>query len=370
MILQTVFNAIYVSSGYLLFIRDEILFAQKFDPASQKLSGEPISLPDHVGLFSPALNALFSASNNGVLVFYPAQAGTTGVDLVWYERSGQRGETISKMFLAGSSISPDGNSVAMSAYSPNEWIPKLWIMDLQRNTKTPLTKGQGSNPVWEADSQTLIYSRGSGSISHIYSAKASGAGAEESLLATEGFSEFPLSLCSDGMTLLVGRTPQDSPQTTSIWTYSLRDKKLAQFLTPDQRASRAVFSPDCHWVAYESRLTGNREISVVHFPDGERKYQVSSAGGFDPKWRRDGKELYFFSPQDSSIAAVPVQEKGEELVLGKPTPLFVVHPLAPRLGVFDITPDAKKFMVFGDTGSLSRVPLSITMNWDAEVSKK
>ena len=211
MILQTVFNAIYVSSGYLLFIRDGILFAQKFDPASQKLSGEPISLPDHVGLFSPALNALFSASNNGVLVFYPAQAGTTGVDLVWYERSGQTWRDDFKNVPGRLFDLARWQFRGHECDSPNEWIPKLWIMDLERNTKTPLTKGQASNPVWEADSQTLIYSRGSGSISHIYSAKASGAGAEESLLATEGFSEFPLSLCSDGMTLLVGRSSAGFP---------------------------------------------------------------------------------------------------------------------------------------------------------------
>jgi serine/threonine protein kinase len=371
LILNTIFNASYVTPGYLLFVRDDALFAQKFDASSLKLSGEPISLPDRVSVFSPALNALFSASNTGVLAYYPAQSGSGGADLVWYDHSGKKSSALTQLFLTASSISPDGTWVALSAYSPNEWIPKLWKLDLQRGTKTPLSQEFGLAPIWSPDGQTIYYSHIVGNDGQIYRVKASGGGTEEAVFPPGGLSEAPTSVCSDGKTLLFTRSPSNNFQISSTWSVSLSgESKPSQLLPNEQRAGRATFSPDCKWVAYESRLTGSREIAIIHFPDGARKYQVSTSGGFNPKWRRDGKELFFYSPLDSSISSVSVQENGQELLLGKPTPLFQVHPFAPRLGVFDVTADAQRFIVFGDTSSFSSVPLTVVTNWDSILAQK
>jgi eukaryotic-like serine/threonine-protein kinase len=365
MILRTSFNALYVSPGYILYVRDETLFAQKFDLGSFKLSGDPISLPDRVGLFSPALNALFSASNTGVLTYYPAQSGNGGTDMVWYDRAGKRSDTLAQLFLAGFSISPDGSTVALSAYAPNEWIPKLWKYDLQRGTKTPLSQSYGSSPVWTPDGQSIYFARYISNIAQIHKVNASG-GDEQTVLTTDGFSQSPTSICSDGKTLLYGQSPVGDPQQGTYWALALNGGSKPFLVIPaDQRPSRGTLSPDCNWVAYESRVTADREISIIHFPDGAPKYQVSTSGGFNPQWRRDGKELFFYSPQDSSVSSVTVQEKGRELVLSKPIPLFHVHPFAPRLGVFEATPDGQKFLVSGDTTSLGTVPLSIVQNWDA-----
>lgn len=371
LIVHTAFNASYVSPGYLLYVRDELLFAQKFDPSSAKLSGEPLPLPDHVGLNAPTLRALFSASNTGVLAYYPAQAGSNSSALLWYERSGKKSELLAPSFFsAGSRISPDGNSIALSAYAPNEGNLKIWNLDIQRGTKILLST-PGGNPVWQPDGQSILYNHYAGGLSHIYHTKASGAGNAESVLATDGFSEVPMSICSDGKTLLYTRSPADDTQQFSLWVLPLLGgQKPFPLLQGDARPIRASFSPDCNWVAYESRAPAVHEIFIVHFPDGGRKYQVSAAGGLDPKWRRDGKELYFYSPQDSSITAVPVAEKGQELVLGKPVPLFQVHPYVPRLGVFDVTADGQKFLVFGDTAAASGTPLTVVMNWDADLPKK
>ena len=373
LVLPTIFNATYVSSGYLLFVRDEALFAQKFDPASLKLTGDPVPLPDRVGTFSPANNALFSASNTGLLAYYPTQSGGSGANLVWYDRSGKKSDTLTQMFLTASSISPEGAFVALSAYSPNEWIPKLWKFDLQRGTKTPLTQGFGTSPIWSPDGQSLYFGgvQPSAREGQIHKVSVGGGGSEETVLALDGFSVNPLSLCRDGKTLLFQRSPVNETQRNSMWSLPLAgDPKPFQVVPEEQRPSRAAFSPDCNWVAYESRVTGNREIAVVHYPDGTHRYQVSTSGGFNPTWRRDGKELFFYSPGDSSISSVSVQEKGAELSLGQPTPLFQVHPFAPRLGVFDVSPDGQKFLVFGDTSSFNGTPLSIVTNWDAALPRK
>ena len=365
LVVPTIFNASYVAPGYLLFVRDEALFAQKFDTAALKLSGDPLPLSDRVGTFSPANNALFSASNTGILAYYPSQS-TAGANLVWYDRSGKKSDTLTQMFLTASSISPDGTLAALSAYAPNEWIPKLWKFDLQRGSKTPLTQGFGTGPVWSPDGQFIYYSAIS-TISRIEKVSVGG-GNSEQVLALDDYSVSPNSLCRDGNTLLFARTPKAELQHVSIWAMALHgDAKPFQVIPEDQRPSRANFSPDCHWVAYESRVTGNREIAVVHFPDGGHRYQVSTSGGFNPLWRHDGKELFFYSPNESSISSVSVQLNGDGLALGKPTALFQVHPFAPRLGVFDVTPDAQKFLVFGDTSSFNGTPLFIVQNWDASL---
>jgi eukaryotic-like serine/threonine-protein kinase len=371
LIVPTIFNATYVAPGYLLYSRDELLFAQKFDPAASKLSGEPFPLPDHVGLYAPALNALFSASDTGVLAYYPAVPGGIGGDLGWYDRSGKRSEPLARNLLTSAATSPDGNSIALSIVAPNEWTPRLWKLDLQRGTKIPLTSGSGGPPVWMPDGQSILYSRSRGGVSHIYRTKASGDGREDPVLVTDGFSENPLSICSDGKILLFARAPASDTQQSSLWALPLTgEPKPFPLLQNEVRLFRGVFSPDCNWVAYESGIVANREIFIVHFPDGGRKYQVSTAGGFNPKWRRDGKEFYFYSPQDSSITAVPIQEKGQELILGKPMALFSVHPYIPRIGVFDVAPDGQKFLIFGNTGALSGTALTVVMNWDADLSRK
>ena len=369
LVLPTIFNALYVSPGYLLFVRDDGLFAQKFDPSSLKLSGDPIPLPDRVGTFSPASNALFSASNNGVLAYYPSQTNAEDANLVWYDRSGKKSTLSSHMFLTASSISPDGSAVALSGYSPNEWIPRIWRMDLQRGTKIALTQGYGTSPIWSSDGQAIFFTGvrpSSTNIAQIHKVSAAGGGTEETVFGLDGFSVGAASVCRDGKTLLFARAPEADASHSSLWALPLSgDTKPFQVIADDQRATRAAFSPDCNWIAYENRSTGNREISIVHFPDGAHRYQVSASGGFNPVWRHDGKELFFYSPSDSSISAVSVAEHGQELSLGQPIPLFQVHPFAPRLGVFDVAPDGQKFLVFGDTTSYNGTPLFIVQNWDA-----
>ncbi len=369
LILSTIFNALYVSPGYLLFVRDDALFAQKFDPSSLKLSGDPIPLPDRVGTFSPASNALFSASNNGVLAYYPSQASAEDANLVLYDRSGKKSTISSHMFLTASSISPDGSAVALSGYSPNEWIPKIWRLDLQRGTKIPLTQGYGSGPIWSPDGQTIFFSGiqpSSANVGQIHKVSAQGGGPEEKVFGLDGFSAAISSLCRDGKTLLFVQYPVDNPQHNSLWALPLDgNAKPFQVISDDQRPSRSTFSPDCNWIAYENRSTGSREISIVHFPDGGHRYEVSTSGGFNPVWRHDSKELFFYSPGDSSISSVSVTPHGQELSLGQPVSLFHVHPFAPRLGVFDVAPDGQKFLVFGDTTSFNGTPLFVVTNWDS-----
>jgi serine/threonine protein kinase/WD40 repeat protein len=374
LLLPTIFKAFYVSSGYLLFVRDELLFAQKFDPASLKLSGEPLPLPDHVGLYAPALSALFSASNTGVLAYYPAATGNASAVPYWYERSGKKLDQVAQIDSWSSTISPDGQFIALVGYLPHEWAGRLWALNIQRGTKIFLAggivNGTVTSPVWQPDGQSIFYGKASSGEGHIYRMKPTG-GAEETVLSTAGFWEFPATICRDGKTLLYGRYSATDQVPTSLWVLPLQgDRKPFPLLQGDVHPVRAAFSPDCNWVAYEDRTPEGREVSIVHFPDGGRKYQVTSAGGLNPKWRGDGKELYYYSPSDSNLTAVPITESGQGLTLGKPVALFRIHPYVPRIGVFDVTADGQRFLVFGDTLVPNHVSLTVVINWDANLSKK
>jgi Tol biopolymer transport system component len=137
-----------------------------------------------------------------------------------------------------------------------------------------------------------------------------------------------------------------------------------------QFSAESAFSPDCKWVAYRSNESGQLEIFVTRFPDASRKCLVSTEGGTNPHWRGDGKELFYISLQRKSLMAVGVEEKGQELALSAPHALFSV-PSGPVLGsLYDVTQDGQRFMVFGTNSSSLGVPLTLVMNWDAELKKK
>ena len=131
-----------------------------------------------------------------------------------------------------------------------------------------------------------------------------------------------------------------------------------------------VFSPDCKWVAYASNETGQLEVYITtHFPNFIRRYQVSTQGGTLPRWRGDGKELFYFSVPQNSMMAVNVDEKAETLSLGSPRALFHLAN-AGIYGQFDVTPDGRRFLIVEINSPAGTVPLTLVTNWDAELKKR
>jgi hypothetical protein len=130
-----------------------------------------------------------------------------------------------------------------------------------------------------------------------------------------------------------------------------------------------AFSPDCKWVAYTSSDPGQPEVYLTSFPDGTRKYQVSTGGGQNPSWRADGKELFFLAPQNANLVAVTVDGAGQEPRLGTPHALFQTQGVGYRLGVYAASKDGQRFLINGDTQTIRNVPLTLVLNWNAELRK-
>jgi Tol biopolymer transport system component len=246
----------------------------------------------------------------------------------------------------------------------------LWSFDLSRGTKTRLTSGPGYKTigVWQPDSRFVMFASLLTGVFHIRRIKSDGTGAVETVLETAGVSESPWSVCRDGRYLAYQRTPAGS--LTSIWVLPLSgDRKPFALVQSQFWSGQPAFSPDCKWVAYTSNETGQEEVYITHFPEVTRRYQVSTQGGGYPRWRGDGKELFYFSEPQNSMMAVDVDEKAEEISLGSPRALFHLANNAGIFGPFDVTQDGQRFLVAETNSPAGTVPLTLVMNWEAELKK-
>jgi len=134
-----------------------------------------------------------------------------------------------------------------------------------------------------------------------------------------------------------------------------------------------VFSPDCKWIAYSSNATGRTEVYLTNFPDATRRQQVSTEGGASPRWRGDGKELFYRSREQGNMMAVKVDESGVAISLGNPRTLFPLGNISILSSVnssFDVTPDGQRFLIVTLNQPPRPVPLTVVTNWDAELKKK
>ena len=374
-LLHTGYEAVYVSPGYLLYMQEQTLVAQAFDAQKMELEGEPIPLPDHPVTVGGISGSMFSASQTGALLYYPSGASALGGSLVWHDRNGKTLGTLpTQDFFAVPSISPDATKVAVGIFDSNWWTPDVWILDLVRGTKTRFTFGPGSssNPVWLPDGQAIVYSTYSAKTMgefHIFRKDLNGKSSEP-LLETQGWIEIPQSICRDGRYLAYGRFLRDKGRRQEIWILPLfGDRKPFPLVQSEFDVQNSMFSPDCKWVAYTSQDPNQPEVYVTSFPDGARRQQVSTGGGVGPRWRKDGRELFFFAPQTSNLMAVNVEE-GPELKLGTPHALFPVHGIGWRLGLYDAAPDGQRFLTNGDMGPGKSVPLTLVVNWDAQLKNR
>jgi serine/threonine protein kinase len=377
LVLRTGYRAFYVPQGYLLYVRDQTLMVQTFDANRGALAGEPVPLPDQVAAVSPNSSAMFSASDNGVLAYYPKPSKAMGWDLVWYDREGKKLTSIGHDFFAQPAVSPDGTKVAVAIYDKEWWTPDLWVLDLVRGTKARLTFGPGAGrfPVWEPDGQALIFGVTKNSQQHIFRKSLTGSGEPEVVLQTEGLVEAPGSICHDGRYLVYqrGKPRGEADTKDGVWILPLSgDRKpfpLVGGLGGPFDAFDPRISPDCKWVAYLSEEPGQPQIYITSFPDGKRRYQATTAGGSNPRWRADGKELFFMSP-DLKLSVVSIEANGQELRLGSPRMLFAPHGIANRLSPYDVQGDGQRFLVSGSAEPISQARVTLVVNWDAELKKK
>ncbi len=369
-------GAVYASGNLLYHLQSQLL-AQKFDPSSGVISGEPVTLANNVQYDSGTWHTTFAASQNGVLVYEPGTK-TQGTTLSLFNRSGKvLGVLGTPAFHQGSGrFSPDGKRLVMTMGEPQ---PDVWVVDLARGSQTRLTFGGGTHamPSWSADGKRIVYSKqtsGASGINVSLCARASDGGGQEDVLLQRDLSKNSRQLAepqwsADGRYLMYAE--QGDVSDSGVWALPLTGEKKAFAVVQSQSSqvqiSEPRLSPDGRWLAYVSTESGQEEIYVTHFPNGQGKWRVSQTGGNYPTWREDSKELYFLGT-DAAIHAAQVSAKNDELEVGQVLSLLPFYH-SPAIGnVFDATPDGQTFVI-NTIEEVAATPLVLVSNWPADLKK-
>src|ERR1700723_983489 len=340
-------NAIYAAPGQLLFVRDSTLMAQTFNLHSLALEGEAKPIADHVAVNTDTWRGILTASANGELLYQHGVAGG-GSQLVWYDASGKQGEAVlpESADYFWPALSPDESKLALSIETNG--LVDIWVIDLARHPKTRITFGPqySGSPVWLSDGKSIAFSYGpSGGTDSIYRQNADGTGSQEKLLETPGIIDFPFSVTPDGRYIAYMRHDPKSTTGWDIWALpTFGDQKPFPVVATNFLDVTPSFSPDGKWLAYANDETGRQEVYIQPFPSGAGRWQVSTAGGARPTWRKDGKELYFFS-LDQQLMAGDMQQNGASLQLGAPHTLFKTPPGDRSGRTLSPSADGKKFVM-------------------------
>jgi len=363
-----------VGSGELLFVRDRTLIAQPFDARRLELQGEPVTLVENIASFLDG--AAFQASDTGVLVYRAGDKGSLGLAL--YDREGKVLSTTGKpgtVFLYGS-LSPDGSRAAVSGVDAGVSVSTaLWLLDFSRGTSTRFTFGSASAlyPVWSPDGSSIIFASNSEGHSDLYQKSSNGATDEKPLLKSSD-NKYPNSWSRDGHFLLY--TVEGTGVKAALWVLPLDgDKKPFPFLRTEFNEAIGRFSPDGHWVAYESDESGRMEIYVRPFsPNASAttsvsggKWLISTGGGTEPRWRGDGKEMYYLSP-DGRLMAVEVTTS-PVFQAGVPKVLFQTTIRNETVNRWDITADGKRFLLTAQGVQSEQAPFTVVLNWSSLLKK-
>ncbi|HYB53119.1 MAG TPA: protein kinase [Thermoanaerobaculia bacterium] len=357
-------NAVYVDPGEVLFYRGGNLLAQRFDLSSLKSIGDPVAVAEGVGYIEARKFALFSVSPAGILVY--ARAVAFPSRLTWFDRQGKQ------LGLVGESgdyntpvLSPDGRRLAITVQEGQH--QSIWMYDLARGSKTRFSQGTADEGplVWSPDGSRVAYGSARGGPSRLFVRPVGGEGSEQALLKTTN-AEVPSSWSSDGRYIAYSAPGETTDW--DVWILPLfGERKPFPFLQTNAREFFPVFSPDSKWIAYDSNDSGRDDVFVAPFPGPGQRIPISTAGGKEPSWRRDGKELFYID-DDGKMMAVPIHS-GATLEAGLPVPLFETRSRLSQIGRYDVTPDGQKFLVVTRVAEREIPPIAVVVNWMAGLKK-
>jgi Tol biopolymer transport system component len=353
---------VHAATGHLLFLRDGALMAQPFDARSQSASGEPMLLIESVAFSTTNGRAAFSVSDNGVLAYRTSGIPATS-QLVWVDRSGRKLATVGAPGdYQNFRLSPDDAFLAAEAHDLRTGAGDLWLFDLKRGSSARLTvDGTHNNAaVFSPDGSRIVFASRSDGVPNLHLIAANGGAADEQLLPP-GPARLPNDWSSDARSILFEQT--DPKTRADLWVLALPDRKTVPFLqTPFVEAS-GQFSPDGKWVAYVSNESGRNEVYVRAFPGGGGVWPISINGGAGPRWRADGRELFYVAP-DETIMSVTIAS-ASRFEAAPPKPLFKAD--LRNTEAYAVSRDGQRFLLNpdADEATLSAPPISVLVNWAA-----
>jgi dipeptidyl aminopeptidase/acylaminoacyl peptidase len=357
-------NAFY-ANGHVLFLRDKTLMAQRFDQRALALTGQPVAMAEDIVVNPVIGTGAFTASQTGVIAYQTSYRG--GTQLTWFDRTGRNmGVLGDRAGYSDVQLSRDGKRVAVTLPGEDGRTTDIWVYDVQRKVRTRLTfeRESAAGPVWSPDGTRVTYSvaRGSGSV--IMQKAASGAGRAEVVYEDQQHGIIPLSWSHDGKFLLYQLSAGVRMGTLAVLPLE-RERKPYQFLNSELSEVPAALSPDGRWIAYVlTQSTGRRDVYVTTFPRPGGVWQISTSGGDIPRWRGDGREIFYLVAD--KLMSVPITVKGDQIEVGEAKLLFnVLWPPATRWA-YDVTEDGRFLVNVADT-SVNARPITMVHNWTARL---
>jgi DNA-binding winged helix-turn-helix (wHTH) protein/Tol biopolymer transport system component len=359
-LLEDISNVV-VASGYLLFMRDASLMAQRFNTPHRKLEGDAFPVVDKLARNPGNLTASFSASEDGVLVVTSPDPGD---QVTWLDRSGQRLGAVGKAGLhLYPQIAPDQQAVSFDEFDPERFISDIWLVSSKSAAASRLTFNGSIRALWSPSSDRLAFESPTNAIAV---KTAAGAESESEILGPLNRLDnerLPCEWSKDGRFLLYAERATETGY--DLWILRLTgDRHPIPLLHTKSNEWCGSLSADGKWIAYESDESGKSEIYVQAFLERDigsgRKWQVSANGGHWPKWRGDGKEILYLT-NDRVIAGVNVTTAAT-FTHSAPHALFPSEIRTPDAR-FDVTEDGQRFLVPSAVTSPLVEPAAVRINW-------
>jgi len=360
--------AVVIPSGHLLFVREGTLFAQRLDLSQLMPVGDPVPVTERLAFNSGYDFAAMSASGTGVLVYRPEATGGER-RLTWFDRSGTEVAFAGPIDAATPwhpHVAPDGRTVAVDRTVNGNG--DIWVVDMARGLLgTRITTGPSNDgsPVWSPDGSRIAFSSNRRGAFDLYQKPATASG-EEELLLQSSYGKSPMDWSADGRFLMYSL---NDPKTgNDLWVLPIRDKQSPfPVVNTAFNEFRGKFSPDGKWIAYDSNESGRSEVYVQPFPGPGNKWQVSSGGGAQPQWKRNGRELFFVGLDDRLMAAQIAFPRDGSVTIDGITALFATRiaggPLpGPQGHQYEVSSDGDRFLINTSTEEVVS-PITVILNW-------
>jgi Tol biopolymer transport system component len=309
-------------------------------------------------------NGAFSVSANGVLAYLGSDDPSV---LVWFDRLGRATDPGWGAQNFGTiRFSPDAQRVATDVVDRRTGAADIWIYDVGRGLPVRFTTDvtNQNQPIWSPDGARVLFRWERGGSPNIY-AKAVATGAEE-LVVSDPNPLNPNDMSADGRWIAYERNTRQTGR--DIWLMPMNgDRKPRPFSDTRFEESSARFSPDSQSMAFVSTESGPPEVYVAPVLAPADRQRISSGGGTSPRWRGDGRELFYTTPDNHGVMSVSIGSTATSFKIGRPTHLFAVSPSISRDRArnvaFDVWPDGQRFLVGVPAGEPSTSRITVVLNW-------
>jgi eukaryotic-like serine/threonine-protein kinase len=363
-------------AGHLWFVREDTLFAQEFEPSTQQLSGPVIRIADDVAVGT--LAASISTSDSGSIA-YRTGSGTRS-RLIWLDRSGKQvgvvgeeaaaipaGFAASDARIGSPSLSPDGKRLVVQRTIQQNI--DVWVLDLERNvfTRQTLNPGIDAMPLWSPDGNQIVFSsfRDNDNVGQLFVQRIDTGASGALRLPQTRSARIVCDWSPDGRFILYKDFDQATGGSSDLWVIPMEGRGTPDPVAQSPHNERdGQFSPDGKWIAYESDESGQPEIYLQPFPGPGAKVRISTSGGRQVRWRRNGREMFYIAADDT-LMSVSIGSPTGPSGIGTPVPLFKTRtgPLsAIERQQYVVAPDGQRFLVI-TRDEASAAPITLILNW-------